>query len=188
MLLTGHASGELRLHVLEQQQPPTAAVATAAAAAAPTQQQRLCSAWEAEEEGCGAAPLTLSLLEAFAPEAVLCATPPASANCSSGQQAGACAAGCAPITAVLGAGRGGGMVAATAVVVDSLGRLAVLKHGGPTGAGGEFCTSCCSPRLSLWCRGLHHGRTPTPVVLTLTCLLTAALTFLLPVQLGWCAR
>ena len=160
VLLTGHASGELRLHLLEQQPPPAAA--SAAASEAPTQQQLLCGAWEAKEEGCGAAPLTLSLLEAFAPEAVLCSFPPAVVNCSSGQQAGACAAGCAPIRVVLGAGRGGGTVAATAVVADALGRLAVLKHGGPTGAGGEFEESC-------WLPCCHFGVADVPLEMPNTC-------------------
>ena len=160
VLLTGHASGELRLHLLEQQPPPAAA--SAAASEAPTQQQLLCGAWEAKEEGCGAAPLTLSLLEAFAPEAVLCSFPPAVVNCSSGQQAGACAAGCAPISVVLGAGRGGGTVAATAVVADALGRLAVLKHGGPTGAGGEFEESC-------WLPCCHFGVADVPLEMPNTC-------------------
>ncbi|PRW39063.1 hypothetical protein C2E21_7072 [Chlorella sorokiniana] len=120
VLLTGHASGELRLHTLLS--PPGA-------------QRRSSGSWE-DAAADGFHP-SISLLEAIQPEALLCSTPAAAAcGNSSGSSSGACAAssGCAPITSVHSLARGG-MAAATIVAADGLGRLAVLKHGGPTGLG-----------------------------------------------------
>ena len=144
VLLTGHASSELRLHTL---------------LVLPGTQRRGGSSWE-DAAADGLLP-SISLLEAFQPEAVLCSTPGA-ATCgsesgssggsgSSNGSPGACAAspGCAPITSIHSLARGG-LAAATVVVADGLGRLAVLKHGGPTGLGGKLaplhscCCHCCS--------------------------------------------
>lgn len=147
LLLTGHASSELRLHTL---------------LVPPGTQRRGGSSWE-DAAADGLLP-SISLLEAFQPEAVLCSTP-AAATCgsesgssvgsgssgSSNGSPGACAAspGCAPITSIHSLARGG-MAAATVVVADGLGRLAVLKHGGPNGLGGELAPlhscgcHCCS--------------------------------------------
>lgn len=126
VLVTGHESGELRLHTLLLPQ------AGAHSAAGP-----------ADDSPPQAA---LSPLQAFPATEVLCSTPHAAAACGKpGQPAGTCAAAaagaapaCAPIVSIYSHGAAG-TAAATAVIVDALGRLAVLKHGGPTGKGGEAC-------------------------------------------------
>lgn len=177
VLLSGHASGELRLHLLHHPPAPSGSGD---------------SGWEAAEDeweaataaGTGSgAPLRMSLMHALPPEALLC-------GCSSGGATGTCtaigeqapaasgdtqaasampAAGspprCPPITAVHASGRGGN-VASTAVVVDAAGALAVLKHGGAAYRGGESAA-----RLSLLAPGplLHPGLLRLPRMPRLCC-------------------
>lgn len=148
VLLSGHASGELRLHLLRH--PP------APSGGSQGGWEDAEDEWEtaaAADTGVGA-PLRLSLIESLPPEALLC-------GCGGGTAPGTCAAAgseagaaggaadaasaaaaksqarCPPIAAIHGSGRGGS-VASTAVVTDAAGALAVLKHGGPGNAGGEL--------------------------------------------------
>lgn len=163
VLLTGHANGELRLHTLLAQSGA---------------QRRTGSGWE-DAAADGQLP-SVSLLEAFQPEALLCGTPAAAAcgRSSDGSGAGsggpqACAAspGCAPIMSVHSVARGG-MAAATIVAADGYGRLAVLKHGGPTGLGGEF--TCASATSALAARSmpmLLTAAVPTKIVSACHCAL-----------------
>ncbi|KAL4856410.1 hypothetical protein ACK3TF_003207 [Chlorella vulgaris] len=138
VLVTGHASGQLRLHSLVQP--------LAASHKQPDQEEQL------EAEGSSSVPwLDLTLMQVFPQTAVLCGTAlVGGSSCHSqhhqqqqqqqGQeQVHTCpaieqepAAGtCPPITQVHGVGRGGG-VASTLVITNAAGRLAVLKHGGPS--------------------------------------------------------
>ena len=127
VLLSGHASGELRLHALLLPTPASSA-------------QQRAAAWQEESDEDAPPQPSLALLQVLAPDALLCATPSAVPSCGRAaqqqqqqqQQQGACAAaeaaGCAPITSLHAAARGSSG-AATAVAVDARGRLAVLKYG-----------------------------------------------------------
>ncbi|KAI3431455.1 hypothetical protein D9Q98_004507 [Chlorella vulgaris] len=140
VLVTGHASGELRLHSLVQP--------LAASRKQPDREEQL------EVDGSSSVPwLDLTLMQVFTPTAMLCGSAlVGGSSCHSQQQpqqqqqqqqgeeqVHMCpaieqepAAGiCPPITQVHGVGRGGG-VASTLVITDAAGRLAVLKHGGPS--------------------------------------------------------
>lgn len=140
VLLTGHAGGELRLHLL--QHPPTAAGP-----------RNGWEGWEEEEEedpSGSSAGLELSLLDALPPEALLCGA----GSCGAGQASGTCGAGgdgapggCPPIAALWTSGRAGA-VAAVVVASDASGGLAVIKHGGPAGGGGERGRSNCAAACS----------------------------------------
>ncbi|KAL4440364.1 hypothetical protein ABPG75_003365 [Micractinium tetrahymenae] len=147
VLLSGHASGELRLHLLQHPFAPIAGSQPGWEDAEDEWEQAAAAA--ATGTGSGMA-LQLSLQEVLPAEALLC-------GCAAGQAAGTCAAtdgaaaagaaeavaasttaesqpSCPPIAAVHGSGRGGN-VASTVVVVDAAGALAVLKHGGPSNSG-----------------------------------------------------